>query len=370
MSALTSPLLLAAALSAVMPPTIARAHEPPPEPPTILMLRLAAAREAATIERRLFNELGLVLDDFALISAAPPSDDFERHALTEQLGEVHSLVEMYGATAVVWITQTSDDLLLLSLVAVDTGRTFARLVTLDNAPTAAARLALAVRELLGTAYLFEENVATQPEPVQQVVSDLRSAVAKDAAPPPPAAASRWGAALGVVSASPLSRHRGPGQTWGLALTTQLRIRGDAFAGLELLARQGPARLVPERSIDGWGARASALAAYRWQLGAFRAGPVASAGVDWWHAAVQLGAAPTRVLDVKRLVLGLGGQIDWRFSDVGAVTLGIRADYFQHRVFVHRRSTGLIELSSPAWEWSSTLGFQMNDDRGGGRLDVR
>lgn len=143
------------------------------KPSTVLVIRTEASPDAARREQRLYEQLALALDDFAVMLTAPPQAGFADLRLPDQVAIALNEAEASSAVAVAWLVLPAPKQVMVHLVARNTGRTLVKTVEATTGPQAEATLAVVVRELLGTAFLFEPTT-TLPASVQSVVKDVRT----------------------------------------------------------------------------------------------------------------------------------------------------------------------------------------------------
>lgn len=150
-------------------------------PPVVVMVRTESRGAFDRTQARFFEELTLLLDTFMVMSSPADERDFPRRPLAEQIALVMPVAKANDAVAVVWLAEPTPGQLMLHLVALGTGRTLVRTIDFDRKSQSEAALALMLRELLGTAFLYS---ATAIPEVRQVVSQLKQAYPLTFDPPP------------------------------------------------------------------------------------------------------------------------------------------------------------------------------------------
>ncbi|MBN2342567.1 MAG: hypothetical protein JXX29_03355 [Deltaproteobacteria bacterium] len=130
------------------------------EKPAILVVLTGRTMAAQQRERAFITELQLALDNYRIVSdtrlTRVTSPSFSEMSLREQLLQVRKLARSHRAVAVIWLTDDSgEDVTLLQLAALSTGRALIRVVEAQNGPDTEVTLAMAVEELVGQAYLFD-----------------------------------------------------------------------------------------------------------------------------------------------------------------------------------------------------------------------
>jgi len=269
------------------------ASEPPAEVPVLLMLQTAAGPEAAAREERFVEELEMVLDGVSIQVERPSDPAFAANALADQITHVRAMIEKHGAVAATWLTEASPDLLLLHLVVVSTGRALVRLVETRPRPGFETDLALAARELLGTAFLFDR--APGPvggDPIAAVVESVRERAAPANLPPPPPAPEPdlpgWGLAAEIRFEAGIAGAAGPRLYPGGALALERRMFEGLYGRLSAAAYGGPvgSRRSDEEILE-WAVQPGMALGYRWDVGAGTIGP-------WLEAQALLSNVTTRV----------------------------------------------------------------------------
>lgn len=182
-----------------------------PPPPVLVMVRTPGPPAFERTEQRLHEELTLLLDSFMVLATPLEAPDFPRLPLAQQLAAVLPVSKANDAVAVVWLAEPMPGQLMLHLVAMSTGRTLVRTLEFDRRSQSEGALALMLRELLGTAFLFEPPQAVEAalRPVVKAVRGTLPAspeVAPAPAPPPspprhePVRSRRRLQALGLLEA--------------------------------------------------------------------------------------------------------------------------------------------------------------------------
>lgn len=181
---------LAGTLRFVLPVVIALTLAAPkisigPPPPLIVMIRTDGPPAFIKTQSRLHEELTLLLDNFIVLNTPIAVPDFPRKPLADQLAAVLPVAKSNDAAAVVWLSEPVPGQLMLHLVAQGTGRTLVRTLEFDRKSRNESALAVMMRELLGTAFLYEAP-ATVPSQLRAVVKQARATMsnASDVAPTP------------------------------------------------------------------------------------------------------------------------------------------------------------------------------------------
>lgn len=144
-----------------------------PPPPLIVMIRTDGPSAFIKTQSRLHEELTLLLDSFIVLNTPISVPDFPRKPLADQLAAVLPVAKANDAAAVVWLSEPIPGQLMLHLVAQGTGRTLVRTLEFDKKSRNESALALMMRELLGTAFLYEAP-ATVPPQLRAVIKQTRA----------------------------------------------------------------------------------------------------------------------------------------------------------------------------------------------------
>ncbi len=306
MTALSTALAL---LCAAAPPKGSVTTSPP-----VIVLQTAANAETARREQRLFEQLGLVLDDFSVMMTPPPGTDFVKRTLPDQIAQVIPDAQKEGAVAVIWLNIPAPEQIMLNLVAIGTGRTLVRTVEVAKGPNAERTLAMMLRELLGTAYMFETTHGLSPA-IRKVVD----AVSAQVAPPPVAHAS-----------PPPPPPEVPPNTAAISLSAQLLL-GSGIAGqLGDSFRPGLEPAVDFKAGDFLlGAQGLLM------FGPYSAAPAHLSGVE-----LGLGLHATYLFTVQRVLVGptLGADLGFIHATAGGVNSDVT------RYFLRGGATARLLLS--------------------------
>ncbi len=334
-------------------------------PPVLMMVRTPGNAAFEKSQQRLHEELTLLLDSFMVILTSAEVKDFARKSLAEQMAVVLPLSKNNDAVAVVWMAEPLPGQMMLHLVARGTGRTLVRTLDFDRKSQSENVLALMLRELLGTAFLYEP-VRTVPEPVRSVVSAVRKTMPEmeELTPPapvtivvrPPAPeivlrSCRWCVrfAGGALLESGLSDAVGPTARYGASLNGSLMLdRFDVGLMLDLLGFSSKVSTfhltstsLPLMASAGWRLLRTRL---------IKAGPVVGLGAELsWTSAVPTTATPTISIFTAGPVAMVGFEL--------SVNLGELAIWSRLDLFFRTRRTQLIETTQNNAEWklsSSTV----------------
>jgi hypothetical protein len=355
-------LLAGLLLQSLLAAKAAAAGEPAAEIPVLLMLETATDPAGAARERRFVEELGMVLDGVSIRVERPADTEFADHALGDQIAHVRLLISKHDAVAATWLTEAAPDLLLLHLVVVSTGRALVRLVETRAQPGFEADLALAARELLGTAFLFDRPPQPATDPVGRVVESVREQAAPapaDAAPQPPQPLDRprWALAAQFRLEGGIAGAAGPTLLPGGALVLERRLVAGLTGRLTIGVAGGP--LGPRASDEE--IRELALhpglgISYLFDLGRASLGPVLEVETVLSKVTTKIEGGTRETFRSWRIRGGASLELRVTLAERVAlmVAAGLAATPLQD---VYRREiTDKIMLASPYLSWTGRLGL--------------
>jgi hypothetical protein len=323
-------------------------------PGALLFIRNAPEMGLGEIEGRLASDLGLVLDGFATFSVEAPTPEFWHVGLAGQISMLTPLVTQYGSAAVGWLSPGPANAYLLHLVVIQSGRTLVRTFEARRAATMNT-LALAVRELLGTAYLFDEPPPEIASAMAPVVGQVRQQVAQstEQAMAPPE--RRWRVLAASSVAGGGTGHEGP------RLLAGGSIGGEGQIGRFLFGLEGEA-LWQSSHTAGLTLRRQSLrprvrVAYGVEEGPFSIAPELGAAIVLEHGTLSGPAATQGFTDTGTLI-SVGLQLRWRSLTDIALFVQPRLSYDAAPMVLLRRSTDEVVLRSSPWELSLALGVAL------------
>lgn len=323
------------ALMTVATPSFVSADESEPvrQVATSPLLVLLAARDDTSIavERQLVGELRLTLDTMEVEQVVIDREDFLSLTLPAQLSMIQPMIRRFMARAVVWVTIGNNGGHLIQFVVTDRGNATVRTVEAGSAE----ELALAVRELLDSSYLFEGR--QNPES------------GKKPAP--------WFSVASSVSLSGgISGHKGSSLCGGMGVSGRFDLPVGLFMGLDFDGKYGPVEKEFDGLLTGWRLEMGIHAGYLFKLGKFGIGPYGEATAlrsfmnavlkdgayekyKWWSFRGALGIeAKLKITDLFSLL------VDWT---VGGIA-GARA--------FERTSNHSTALATPIIDYSFSIGF--------------
>jgi hypothetical protein len=337
-----------------------------------LVLQVAKDPAGKARERRFVTQLRLVLENIPVETAELSNTDFAEQPLARQLNAIRPLLRARQTLGALWISAPSEDLIILQMVSVTTGRAVVRMVEAKAGQEAEANLALASRELLGTVYLFGGSPGGANLSLKRVVESVRKQVAPAPPPPPPpprkVAAPRQAAPVAhvhgpanwLVLGAPLVRtglvgQVGPAVWLGGRAAVERRLVWGAFARLVLDAASGP--LGPNRgtpSVSGASVGVSLELAYRWRWRELSAGPHAGVGLE--GSVLSFGnPAASRLATDWRVLVGTGAEVRWQLTRWLSLATGLGAALYILRDRYVLASNNVELFATPLLALQATMG---------------
>jgi hypothetical protein len=276
------------------------------------------------------------------------------------------MFDEHGAVAATWLTEASPDILLLHLVVVSTGRALVRLVETKPRPGFETDLALAARELLGTAFLFDRAPGPAGgDPIATVVESVRERAAP--APPPRAAAPAqpiqpppepsWAIAAELRFEGGIAGASGPRLYPGGALALDRRMVGGLHGRLSAAAYGGPlgSRRDDEEILE-WAVQPGLALGYRFDLGAATLGP-------WLEVQALLSSVKTQVeggdrQEFRSWRLRGAAVLDLRIEVSARIDLLLAAGLIAtpQRDVYRREPSDKVMLASAYLSWEGRIGL--------------
>jgi hypothetical protein len=246
------------------------------EMPVVLVFQVAQSRSAKIGEARFITELRLALDRFRIHCVSLEPRHFASLVFAERLERIRSLSQQHGAVATTWIEYFGQDTVLLSLVAMSTGRALVRVVEVESGPSTEAELAFAAQELLGEAYMFgdpsgEPAIEETVQRVKQNVTGHR---------PSGEAKTRLGVVPLFSVSGGIYEREGPSLLLGGGAGLELNLVSSWFFRLSLLGWAGPRQRYDDGVLSGFGVTCGLGAGYHFLLGPLRLGPMLGAALNW------------------------------------------------------------------------------------------
>ncbi len=297
----------------------------------LLVLLCAEDESAIAVERQFIGELRLTVDTLPVEQVVIERKDFLELTLPKQLAVVQPLIRRFMAKAVLWISVGSAGGRMVQFVVSDRGNATVRTVEAASPE----ELALAVRELIDTSYLFSTEAGGKIEKAR----DPRL----------------WaGFVLGLNGG--IYGYKGNSLTGGGGLETRMNLVDKFFIGIALVGKQGPTVGTFDGRTTGWRLETGLVIGYRFGIGRFEIGPYGEVsalrstvnailgdgqflGYRWWSFRGALG-----IETLIKISPILSIMVDWT---VGGIT--------GSRVF-KRASDNSVVLATPMVDYSFLLGL--------------
>ncbi len=257
----------------------------------VLLLLVAKDEPGAERERQFATQLALSLERFRVETISEGLGDFPDLQLPERLELIKPLAAQHDSLATFWLEESGEDLTLLHMVALDTGRALVRIVEAPRSPDTVLELALAAQELLGQAYLLSRR--SRPPAVEQVVTEVtREAVSILKTPETlvEAKPSNYPALaflpFGVMRGGVVG-HEGTSLEFGGGLGAELWFSERFFGRLSLAFLSGLDGSGSWGSASPLGVQPALSAGMVWRLGPLRAGPLVELAAPWRRVEIDL-----------------------------------------------------------------------------------
>jgi hypothetical protein len=318
----------------------------------VILLNVAVDEIGVSRESRFADELRMSLDGLDVREVRLANDGFIELSLGRQIAEVRPLFKENCTVATVWLSQDSPELLLLHLVAVSTGRALVRLVETEINGSPEKELAVATRELLGTAYLFENSneQKSDNQAIERVVESVREQTR------PPERANIWSILLGGRGQTGIVGNTGPSLWLGGELGVDLALVDGLHWRLGFAGAGGPIGDAGQVEVDGWMVTPFSNLLYLWTLDSVSLGPFLEIGAVWTNLEIttEHGARQPFLEVFFKSALGL--ELQWHAaSNVALLARGGLGVLPQQDRF-NRVSDGQIVLATPYLTFDFTLGI--------------
>jgi hypothetical protein len=321
----------------------------------VLVLLVAADALGKAREQRFISELELALDGIRVLGIDPGMPAFAEKPLAVQILIVRELLDRHHGVAATWLNMVSHDLILLNMVVLSSSRALVRLV--EGNPQYSGftvDLAMATRELLGTAFLFkpvpvgQETLASVVEKVREAAAPTRQAVRS----------ARWTViGRGAISGG-LAGFVGPSLHSGGNLVIERRLWQGLRSRVLLQAQVGPFG-APAREVESMMVNMGLGLGYLWALGPVLFGPAANLSACWTQLWVKATATSTQGFSYWAFRADMGPEIRLPLMRdvtlVGSVSVGLSLP----RKVLNLRSTGATYYASPFVVWQGMVGFALD-----------
>jgi hypothetical protein len=310
-----------------------------------MMIRAATTPDGQRHERKLFDELGFALDGFMVLSQPAEQSNFASLSLAEQIAGVLPEATRNGAMVVVWLSFPLPNQVMLNLVAIGSGRALVRTIETSRSPITETTLALMAKELLGTAYLFEQPKDV-PIELRAVVKSVKEQIpvepAAPAAPlPVPPPSSSWAAWVRGAADYPLAGAADAVPVWRVGLAIERRLPLELDGSLAATGAYGSVSRPTTPGGQMWAAGLAATLYRGFETRVVSCGPYASAGASY---ASFRGSAPAFSSVLPSFELGVQGRSESPTGVAVAAQLGVAYDPVQAEL---RAGDGQLLFRTPS-----------------------
>lgn len=319
---------------------------------SLLVIRIGADRETKRREREFVTCLELALEGVNILRVDPDTADFEEQPLASQIGGVRRLLKKHNGLAATWLSEASPRLVLLNMVVLSSGRALVRLVEGNpKQPGYTTDLAMAARELLGTAFLFHEVPASEDK-LSHVVETVRS----QAAPAVGKKISPWSVSGKATVRGGLAGQLGPSLGAGGTLTVDRKIkhglRGRVFFG----AYGGPWGKNIDYEISSLSIVPGAGLCYLWRAGPLLLGPTLNIHATWTGIWVSGETIISQHASFWSLSADIGPELHIPLSNNLFLTAGVALSATPLKQTLTLKSSGEIFFATPFLSWQASLSF--------------
>ncbi len=328
------------------------AHLKPDESSALLVIRVGTGLEEMKRNRQFLACLELAMDGVRVLSVDPDLEDFEDQPLASQIGSVRRLLEKHNGLAATWLSEASPRLVLLNMVVLSSGRALVRLVEGNpRQPGYTTDLAMAARELLGTAFLFHEVPASQDK-----LSHVVEAVRSQAAAPPTKRISPWSISAKATLLGGMVGQLGPSLAAGGTLTVERRIkrglRGRVFFG----AYGGPWGQKIDYEISSMSMAPGTGLCYLWKAGPLFLGPALNIHATWTSIWIRGETIVPQHASFWSVAADIGPELHIPLGGKTFLVAGASISATPLKQTLTLRSTGELFFSTPYLSWQASLSF--------------
>ena len=316
------------------PPSLCRAQAPaePAFSAPLLVLLAAKDETSMAVERQLVGELRLTLDSLQVEQVVIEREDFLDLTLPAQLAVVQPLIRRFMARAVVWITIGTNGGRLVQFVVTDRGNSTIRTVEAGSPE----ELALAVRELLDTSYLFEDKAETDND------SDTDTALFS------------VGASLAMNGG--MYGHKGSSLCGGMGIEGRFNPIKGLFVGLGTAFKIGPGHEEPDGILSGWRMDLGVFGGYLFYFGRFGIGPYGEITAFRSSLSAVLGEGDWERYAWWSFRGALGLATRLRLSSVFSIIINWTVGGISRSHIFERESSGSGVLATPIMDYAFSFTF--------------
>jgi hypothetical protein len=314
------------------------------------LLQIAAGDAERAAEERFRNELALLLEGLVVRAVPAPAPDFADLPLTRQLERVRPEAVGEQAVAVLWLTSAEENVRVLHVVALSTGRALVRLIERRAVDGAEADLALAASELLGSAFMFEDRLPAEAPGLVRAVERAREEAA--VGEPIPWAPRFLGATGGGVAGA-----EGPSILAGGLVGAGWLFLDQLWLDVSLGLLAGPLERDPAVTVSGYRVALGLEVFWGFGDGALRYGPMLRLAAERAEMSVALEDSTLVGYGWWSGRAALGFELDWWISDHVVLLLEAGLDSGFPRQKTRPESDGTPAVAAPWIGWQVALGFR-------------
>ena len=321
--------------------------------PALLVLLVATDSAGKAREQRFMAELELALEGVRLVGVDPGMSEFASTPLAAQIVSVRELLDRHRGVAATWLNSVSADLILLHMVVLSSGRALVRLVEGNPQRTGfAVDLAMAARELLGTAFLFNSVQAAQ-KPLARVVEAVREKAAPEGSH---VRHSPWSVVGRADVSGGLAGFKGPSLQIGGALAVERRLFANFRGRMLLQAQGGPLDGSSRLEIRSLAVAPGVGASYMWKFGSILLGPALDLWATWTNRWVQATPSSTQGFALWSFRADIGPELRVPIGKEVSLLGGASIGATPLRQTLTLQSTDKTVYASPFLSWQAVIGF--------------
>lgn len=313
---------------------------------------LVLATGATAMEADYVAELRIALEGVEVRAVEPGNTGFGGSPLPAQLEVVRGLLEGERGLAATWLSPVSSELVLVHMVVLTSGRVLVRMIEGNpTRPGFATDLAMASRELLGTAFLFAEDPPDVT--VERMVDEVRQRVS------PPPDEPGWALVLRARAGGGLAGFEGPSVLVGGELGVERRLVEGLGVRLWIDARGGPMDAGdPARTVRIVFVSPGLGAAYLFDAvpGLLRIGPTLDLRATWSTLEVASTPETAQTFSQWSVRADLGLELRVALGDRVELLASASAGTSPLRRVLTLRSSGQTLIATPFLAWDASVGI--------------
>ncbi|MBN2340277.1 MAG: hypothetical protein JXX29_05610 [Deltaproteobacteria bacterium] len=318
--------------------------------PVVIVFLTSSHSGQMAAEQEFVTALKLSLDRFKVVSIDVSDAAFSAVPLSQRLKIIASYTAQWDAVASIWLEEVENDIILLNLAAMSTGRALVRIIEAENSPSASEELAFAAQELLGEAYLFEA------EPGKDAVAKTVQTV-KEKIPENPHEHSRG---IGIMPFFELGRglygHRGPSFQLGGGLDLMFPVRASIHARIGGGGVSGPNAPLLDGIISMNGAFLRTVLDYRKKFRWLSLGGEIGVATFLRFVDMALGESGNQEYTILNFRAFTGVNVSFPLTSKTHLSFGGTLGTLFLRKRFRRLSDNAIVVATPLADWSLSVGM--------------